>query len=223
MDKKQQVLDIWNEQGLMPLFFNKDAGKSRQILRALYDAGARIVEYTNRGEEAVDNFIRLKSFAAAELPGLVLGIGTVKNAAAANTYIAAAADFLVSPGLPEDVFTAAQKANMLWVPGCMTPTEIIKAESMGITALKLFPGDILGPGYVKAIRSLFPDMKFMPTGGVDASEQNIREWFDAGVFAVGMGSKLIGDIQGEEDLRKITEKTSSVLTIIQQLKSATKK
>lgn len=192
MDKRELIVEKILEQSLVPLFFHADPDVCVKILTALYDAGVRVVEFTNRGKEALENFKIMKA-ASKEMQGLYLGIGTIKNENTADAFINAEADFLVSPMLAEDVFDVAYNSKTLWIPGCMTPTEIGKAEGFGISTIKLFPGNVLGPGYVKAIRDLFPKMKFMATGGVDPSDKNLSDWFTSGVSAVGMGSKLITD------------------------------
>ena len=223
MDKRLEIVKTLNTQGLMPLFFNADLKISIAVLKALYSAGVRIVEYTNRGPEALSNFKKLKTLAQNEMPELFLGIGTIKNQHQANLFIDAGADFLVSPALAEDVFDAAYNAKILWIPGCMTVTEILKAENFGLTLVKLFPGNVLGPAFVSAIKDLFPDMQFMPTGGVDTTAENIAQWFSAGVCAVGMGSKLItSTVSTDSDYQKITTSTKSVLDIIHTIKSVNK-
>lgn len=223
MDKRLKIIQTLNTQGLMPLYFNADLKISIDVLKALYTAGVRIVEYTNRGAEALNNFKGLKSLALNEMPDLFLGIGTIKNQHQANLFIDAGADFLVSPALAEDVFDAAYNSKTLWIPGCMTVTEILKAENFGLTLVKLFPGNVLGPAFVTAIKDLFPAMQFMPTGGVDTTAGNIAQWFSAGVCAVGIGSKLISsNLSDDSDFSKITMDTQSVLDIIYTIKSANK-
>ena len=219
MDKRADILKMLNEQGLMPLFFHADPNVCTDLLKVLYDAGVRIVEFTNRGEKALENFALMKACAVKDYPDLYLGAGTIKNADDANKFIDAGADFLVSPALAEDVLTVAQKHNRLWIPGCMTPTEILRAENMGLHFVKIFPGNVLGTPFISAIRELFPKMSFMPTGGVETSEQNLRTWFDAGVTAVGMGSKLI-DVKSlvDRDYSKISVNTKSVLETIKIIK-----
>ena len=133
----------------------------------------------------------MRKLCDTELQGMYLGIGTIKNAGQAQAFIDAGADYIISPGLVEDAAEVADKNNLLWVPGCMTPTEIIRAEQLGAKFVKLFPGNILGSAFLQAIKELFPDILFMPTGGVDLDKDNIAGWFKAGVAAVGMGSKLI--------------------------------
>ena len=223
MDKRSEIIQILNIQGLMPLFFNADIEISGNVLKALYTAGVRIVEYTNRGPEALANFKILKSLAENEMPDLFLGIGTIKNNHQANLFIDAGADFLISPALAEDVFDAAYNSKTLWIPGCMTVTEILKAENYGLTLVKLFPGNVLGPSFVTAIKGLFPAMQFMPTGGVDTTAENISQWFHSGVCAVGMGSKLISNsVIENRDYQKITNTSKAVLQIIASIKAATK-
>src|ERR1044071_3370516 len=191
MDKKSQILQLIPEQGILPLFFYKDTEVTLNVLRCLYNAGIRTVEYTNRGEAALKNFAAMRKVCDTELKGMYLGVGTIKDGPTAQAFIDAGADYIISPGLVEDAAKVADNNDMLWVPGCMTPTEIIRAEQLGAKFVKLFPGNILGPGFLGAIKELFPNLLFMPTGGVDLDKDNIGGWFKAGVCAVGMGSKLI--------------------------------
>lgn len=191
MDKKQEILKLIPEQGVLPLFFYKDMEVSIAVLKTLYEAGIRSVEYTNRGEAALKNFREMKKVCEAELKDMYLGVGTIKNAEAAQAFIDAGADYIISPGLVEEAAAVADKHGLLWVPGCMTPTEVIRAENLGAAMVKLFPGNILGPAFLGAIKTLFPSLLFMPTGGVEAEKENLSSWFKAGVCAVGMGSKLI--------------------------------
>src|SRR6476620_11404406 len=179
MSKKAELLKLIPEQGILPLYFFKDEETSVEILRALYSAGIRTVEYTNRGEAALNNFKKLRSVVDAEMPGMYLGIGTIKDGAMAQTFIDAGADYIICPGLVESVAEVADKHDVLWVPGCMTPSEIIKAETLGAKMVKLFPGNILGPGFMSAIKELFPNLLFMPTGGVELDRGNIEGWFKA--------------------------------------------
>ena len=191
MDKKAEIIKLIPEQGVLPLYFYKDTEVSIEVLKALYAAGIRTVEYTNRGEAALKNFKELRKVCDTELKGMYLGVGTIKNAEAAQAFIDAGTDYIISPGLVEDAVAVANANNMLWVPGCMTPSEIIKAEQLGAKMIKLFPGNILGPSFLGAIKEIFPNLLFMPTGGVELEKENLSGWFKAGVVAVGMGSKLI--------------------------------
>jgi 2-dehydro-3-deoxyphosphogluconate aldolase/(4S)-4-hydroxy-2-oxoglutarate aldolase len=191
MHKKKQALHLLLEQKLLPLYYNESAEVSIHILHAFYEAGIRIVEYTNRGGNALDNFKSLRKEVDRKMPGLFLGIGTIKTKKQCKKYIDAGADFIVCPTINEEVGQVAEEEGLLWIPGCMTPTEIACAENAGAELVKIFPGNILGPGYINAIKELFPDLKFIPTGGVEAEETNLKSWFKSGVVGVGMGSKLL--------------------------------
>ncbi len=219
MDKKDTLLKLIPEQGILPLYFYKDTEVSLQVLRALYSAGIRAVEYTNRGDDALRNFKKMRELCDVELTGMYLGIGTIKNAAMAQTFIDAGTDYIICPGLVEEVAKVADKINMLWVPGCMTPSEIIRAENMGAKMIKLFPGNILGPAFMSSIKELFPGLLFMPTGGVDLDKENIAGWFKAGVCAVGMGSKLVSkSLLEQKDYAKIEEATKQAMDIVKQVR-----
>jgi len=219
MNMKEELLRLIPEQGILPLYFYKDTEVSLQVLRSLHHAGIRAVEYTNRGEAALANFKKMRELCDSELKGMYLGIGTIKNGSMAQTFIDAGADFIICPGLIEEVAEVADKNNMLWVPGCMTPSEIIRAETLGAKMIKLFPGNILGPEFMSAIKALFPDLLFMPTGGVDLDKENIAGWLKAGVCAVGMGSKLISNqLLEQKDYAKIGELTKQALEILKSLR-----
>ena len=219
MDKKTEILRLISEQGVLPLFFYKDAEVSVEVLKALYSAGIRSVEYTNRGEAALNNFKKMRHVCDSELKGMYLGVGTIKNAKAAQDFIDAGADYIISPGLVEDAAKVADANNMLWVPGCMTPSEIIRAEQLGAKMVKLFPGNILGPSFLSAIKELFPNLLFMPTGGVEAEKENLSGWFKAGVCAVGMGSKLITKAALEnKDYEGIKTSTIKSLQLIKEVR-----
>jgi len=219
MDKKDTLLKLIPEQGILPLYFYKDPEVSLEVLKALYRAGIRTVEYTNRGEAALQNFKKMRELCDAQLKDMYLGIGTIKNGKIAQTFIDAGADFIICPGLVEDVAKVADENNLLWVPGCMTPTEIIRAETLGAKMIKLFPGNILGPEFMSAIKTLFPDLLFMPTGGVDLDKENISKWLKAGVCAVGMGSKLVSkELLEQKNYAKIEELANQALEILKSLK-----
>ena len=155
----------------------------------------------------------------AEMPDLLLGIGTVKNVQDAKNYIAAKADFIICPVTIPAVAAEVHAAGMLWIPGCMSVTDIAVAEDCGAKFVKLFPGNILGPGFVSSVKDIFPGMKFMPTGGVDTTKENIKSWFDAGVSAVGIGSKLLSkELLASQDYAKIVADTRAVLETVNTIK-----
>lgn len=220
MSKKDIVLDAILKQGTLPLFFYKDPEVSLQITRTLYKAGIRVFEYTNRGAAALENFKVLKqALANGEMPGLELGIGTIKSVQEAEDFIAAGADFIVSPIVNPEVGKLAAQHNLLWIPGSMTPTEICLAQQNGAALIKIFPANILGPEFVSSIRDLFAGQLFMPTGGVDLNHDSISTWFKAGVCAVGMGSKLISkSVLENQEYDKLYTDTLKLLEIVQTIK-----
>jgi 2-dehydro-3-deoxyphosphogluconate aldolase/(4S)-4-hydroxy-2-oxoglutarate aldolase len=220
MSSIKQTTDTIIAQGMLPLYFNSDETVSIEILRAIYKAGVKAVEYTNRGEAAFSNFKKLIAVRNAEMPGLLLGIGTVKDLPTAENYINAGADFLVSPGFVKEVAEYANSKSVFYAPGCMTPSEIIAAENAGIKFIKLFPGNMLGPEYLSSIKEIFPKLLFMPTGGVDTTSENISSWFKAGVCAVGMGSKLISKkLMEQKDYAGIESLTKEVFATIGKVKA----
>jgi 2-dehydro-3-deoxyphosphogluconate aldolase/(4S)-4-hydroxy-2-oxoglutarate aldolase len=216
MHKKEIVLEALLTQKLLPLYYHESATTSVAVLRALFNGGITVVEYTNRGPNALDNFRELRTVADKEMPGMLLGIGTIKNQEQAKQYIDTGADFIVCPSINTEVAAATQEANLLWIPGCMTPTEIAAAENAGATFVKIFPGNLLGPSYISSIKDLFPALKFMPTGGVEAEVENLKSWFKSGVVAVGMGSKLITkEMIEQQDHRGIAAAAEQALQLVQ--------
>ena len=214
---REEILSALLEQGLLPLFYLDSKAESAEILQALYRAGVRVFEYTNRGSAALENFKHLIQFKHAQMPDLQLGIGTIKTLQDAEQFIEAGADFLVAPIINPEVGKLAQQSGLLWIPGCMTPTEIDLAQQHGALLIKIFPANILGPAYVASIRELFPGQHFIPTGGVDLTAANISAWFKAGVSAVGMGSKLISKaLIQEKDYATLEENTKNVLQTIRE-------
>ena len=191
MNNKKTIVDAILVQGMLPLFFYEDAEVSLEIIRSMYKAGVRVVEYTNRGKEALSNFYKIKSVVRDNMPGLYLGIGTIKTGLEAESFIEAGADFMVSPIIDSEVALVTNNHDLLWIPGCMTPSEIHIAQQYHAKIIKIFPANILGPAFVTSIRELFPGQLFIPTGGVEIEADNIAQWFRSGVCAVGMGSKLI--------------------------------
>lgn len=219
MDSIKQVTNKIVEQGMLPLYFNADENVSIEILRAIYRAGVRVFEYTNRGEAALKNFTKMIDIRNAEMPDLLMGIGTIKNTKQAKAYRKAGADFFVSPGFVLEVAEYSVKKGIFYAPGCMTPSDIIAAENAGIGFIKLFPGDMLGPKFLSSIKAIFPKLLFMPTGGVDTTHENISAWYKAGVCAVGMGSNLVSKKRMDElDYAGIETATREVLALIQTIK-----
>jgi 2-dehydro-3-deoxyphosphogluconate aldolase/(4S)-4-hydroxy-2-oxoglutarate aldolase len=219
MATKKEITDVIVQQGILPLYYNADETVSVEVLRAIYKAGIKAVEYTNRGDAALANFRKLVEVRNNEMKGLMLGVGTIKNVKHAEDYMKAGADFLVSPGFVPEVADYANSKDVFYAPGCMTPTEIIAAENKGIGFIKLFPGNLLGPEFLSSIKDIFPKLLFMPTGGVDITRENIEGWYKAGVCAVGMGSKLISKkLMEQKDYATIEKSTKEVLELISSIK-----
>lgn len=219
MSNTKKISDAIVAQGILPLYFNPDETVSVDILKAIFKAGIKAVEYTNRGDAALSNFKKMVEVRNAEMPGLLLGVGTIKNLKHAEDYMAAGADFLVSPGFVKEVADYCISKDIFYAPGCMTPSEIIAAENAGVTFIKLFPGNMLGPEFLSGIKDIFPKLLFMPTGGVDTTRENIEGWYKAGVCAVGMGSKLISKkLMEAKDYATIESETKKVLELIGTIK-----
>jgi len=217
MKSKTSTLKAITDQGLLPLFFYEDAEVSLNVVKTLYRAGVRVIEYTNRGAEALENFKMLIKAVNLEMPELHLGIGTIKNVAEAKDFINAGAHFIVCPVIDTRVGELVHEAGLLWIPGCFTPTEINIAHQHQAGLIKLFPANLLGPAYVAAIKDLFPGQLFIPTGGVEIEVANIREWLKSGVCGVGMGSKLISkEILLNRDYDSLFELTRKTLAIIEE-------
>ena len=219
MSNIQKVTDAIVAQGMLPLYFNADENVTIEVLRAIYKAGIKAIEYTSRGETALSNFTKMVEVRNAEMPDLLLGIGTIKNLQQAEEYLKVGADFFISPGFVPEVAAFLIPKDILYSPGCMTPTEIIAAENAGVKFIKLFPGNMLGTDFLSGIKDIFPNLRFMPTGGVDTTAENIGGWFKAGVSAVGMGSKLISkQLMADKDYDTIESETKAVLSLIQSIK-----
>ncbi len=207
------------ETGLVPLFYNDNIEISKEVLKACYEGGARLLEFTSRGDFAFQIFDALNKYALAELPGMILGVGSVTDAASASLYMQLGANFIVTPVLREDIAMVCNRRKVLWSPGCGTLTEIAKAEELGCEIVKLFPGDIYGPEFIKGIKGPQPWTSVMPTGGVSPTEESLKKWFDAGATCVGIGSQLIkADQEGKYDLDRIKNLIQECMAIIQSYK-----
>lgn len=214
MSDKKVILQTIIGQGILPLFYWESPSVCLKVMQTLYRAGVRAVEYTNRGVAALDNFTMLKKTLAAEAPDLYLGIGTIKSPEEAKAFINAGADFIIAPIVNPEVAAVAAQHDRLWIPGCMTPTEIYSAQQLKAAAIKIFPANIVGPEFISSIRELFQDQVFIPTGGVEIDEDNVRSWFKAGVKAVGFGSRLISkDILKTENYDLLYENTLEAMRL----------
>ena len=215
-----EVAEVMKNTGLVPLFYNDNIEISKKVVKAVYDGGARLLEFTARGDFAHEVFGELNKYALKELSGMIMGVGSVTDAASASRFMALGANFIVTPVLREDIAIACNRRKVMWSPGCGSLTEICRAEELGCEVVKLFPGGIYGPDFVKAIRGPQPWTSIMPTGGVAPTRENLEGWFNAGVTCVGMGSKLITkEKDGSYDLSKIQSDTKNALDIIKSLKT----
>ena len=215
-----EVATRMKEVGMIPLFFNNDIELSKKVLKACYDGGAKLLEFTARGDFAHEVFGDLIKYTVKELPGMIMGVGSVSDAAQASLFMSLGANFVVTPLLREDIATVCNRRKVLWSAGCGSLTEIARAEELGCEIVKLFPGDIYGPQFVKSVKGPQPWTSIMPTGGVSPTEENLKGWFDAGVTCVGMGSKLISkDILANEDFAELEMNVRKVLAIIKSLRS----
>lgn len=215
-----EVFQTMERTGFVPLFYHHDIDLGKMILQAVYDGGARVLEFTNRGDYAHEVFRELNKFAEAELPEMILGVGSVTSAGTAALYLQLGANFVVTPVMREDIAIECNRKKVLWSPGCGSLTEITKAEELGCELVKLFPGGIYGPDFVKAVRAPQPWTNIMPTGGVSPDESNLKGWFDAGVTCVGMGSKLISKkILQEKNFDELAKLTASVTKTIEKIRS----
>jgi 2-dehydro-3-deoxyphosphogluconate aldolase/(4S)-4-hydroxy-2-oxoglutarate aldolase len=215
-----EVANVMKENGMVPLFYHPDIELGKKILKAVYDGGARLMEFTARGDFAFEVFSELNKYAIKELPGMILGVGSITDAAAASMFMQMGANFIVTPSLRVDIAKVCNRRKVLWSPGCGSLTEINAAEELGCEVVKLFPGDLYGPGFVKGIKGPQPWTSIMPTGGVSTDETNLKGWFDAGVTCVGMGSKLISkDILANKDYAGLEKTVRETLALIKKLRS----
>ncbi len=215
-----EVAKMMEETGMVPLFFNNNIDLSKQILKACYKGGARLMEFTARGDNAHEVFAALAKYAIQELPGMIMGVGSVTDSASASLFMALGANFIVTPVLREDIAIVCNRRKVLWSAGCGSLTEITRAEELGCEIVKLFPGGIYGPQFVKAIKGPQPWTSIMPTGGVSPTEENLSAWFESGVTCVGMGSKLISkEIIANRDFKKLENQVKSALSLIEEIRN----
>jgi len=204
---------------MVPLFYHSNIEIAKKTLKACYEGGARLLEFTSRGDFAHQIFDELNKYVLTELPDMIMGVGSVTDSAAASLYMQLGANFIVTPVLREDIAVACNRRKVLWSAGCGSLTEIARVEELGGEIVKLFPGSTYGPDFVKAIKGPQPWTSFMPTGGVSTEEDNLRGWFDAGVTCVGMGSKLISnEILANEDFEGLRKKVAKTLKLIKKIR-----
>ena len=205
--------------GIVPVFYHADAKVAKQVLKACYDGGIRAFEFTNRGDFAHEVFAELVKYAAAELPGLILGIGSVVDPGTAALYLQLGANFVVGPIYNPAVVPVCNRRLVPYCPGCGSASEVSAAQEAGCDLCKVFPGDVLGPAFVKGLRAPMPWSKIMVTGGVKPERANLEAWFKAGVTCVGMGSNLFPkDVVAAGDWPRITALCRDALQIVQEIR-----
>ena len=213
------VLNIMGSTGLVPLFYHEDIEVAKNIIKACYAGGARVIEFTARGDFSHEVFGQLSKHVQEKYPDLALGIGSITDGSSASLYIQLGADFIVTPVFREDIAIVCNRRKIPFFPGCGSLTEIAKAEEMGCEVVKLFPGSIYGSEFIKAIKGPQPWTSIMPTGGVEPTEESLKDWFNAGAFCVGIGSKLmIKESTGSYNYTEIEKLVKKCTSFIKELK-----
>lgn len=216
---KIAVLQRMGATGMVPVFYHKDPEVAKQVVKACYDGGVRAFEFTNRGDFAHEVFEQVVKFAAVECPDMAVGVGSVVDPATAALFIQLGACFVVGPLFNPEVSRICNRRNIPYTPGCGTVSEIGAAQETGCDLCKVFPGDVLGPKFVKGLMAPMPWSKIMVTGGVEPTRENIAAWFAAGVFCVGMGSKLFPkDRVAASDWKYITDKCREALSYVAEVR-----
>lgn len=208
------------ETGIVPVFYHADAEIGKNILKACYDGGTRVFEFTNRGDFAHEVFAELVKYSAQELPEMILGVGSVVDTGTASLYIQNGTNFIVAPVLNPEVAKVCNRRKISWMPGCGSVSEISYAEELGAEVVKIFPASqVGGPEFIKAVKGPMPWSNIMPTGGVLPTKENLSQWISAGAYCVGLGSQLfVKNENGEYDYEKITETVANSIQIIKELR-----
>lgn len=214
-----KVYNTMVESKLVPLFYNKDAEICKKAVKACYDGGARVFEFTNRGDFAHEVFGEVNKWAADACPEMIMGVGSVVEPGTAALYIQLGANFIVSPSLNPDMAKICNRRKIAWLPGCGTLSEINMAEELGVEIAKIFPGkEVGGPAFVKGIKAPCPWTKIMPSGGVSPDKENLKSWFDAGASCVGLGSQLFpADVIKEGRYEFVEAKMKEAFGILKEL------
>jgi len=215
-----EVALTMKETGMIPVFYHPQAETAKLVMKACYEGGVRVFEFTNRGDFAHEVFAELNKWAAKEIPDMIVGVGSVVDAGTASLYIQLGANFVVSPVLKEEMAIVCNRRKIAWSPGCGSLNDISRAEELGAEIVKIFPGSSVGgPKFVAAVKGPCPWTSIMPTGGVEPTEENLKAWFDAGVTCVGMGSNLFPkEALAAKDWVKITELCRMTLEIIKKVR-----
>ncbi|MEM6343530.1 MAG: bifunctional 4-hydroxy-2-oxoglutarate aldolase/2-dehydro-3-deoxy-phosphogluconate aldolase [Bacteroidota bacterium] len=213
------VAQMMKQVPLVPVFYSADLEQAQAVLQACYDGGVRVMEFTNRGDFAHEVFGELNKFAATNCPEMILGIGSIVDAGTTSLYIQLGANFIVSPILNPEMAKVCNRRKLMWAPGCASLSEISLAEELGAEIVKIFPGSVLGPSFVKAVKGPCPWTSIMPTGGVSPTRESLEAWFGAGVTCVGMGSKLIRkELLAQNAYSQIKEEVVQALGLIAEIR-----
>lgn len=214
------VVQAMKKTGIVPVFYHADLEICKNILKASYEAGVRVFEFTNRGDFAHEVFGELNKYAQKNLDGMMLGIGSVIDAGTTSLYLQLGADFVVSPILNPEMASICNRRKVAWMPGCGSVSEISQAEELGAEVVKIFPGSqVGGPDFVKSVKGPMPWSSIMPTGGVSPTKDNLKVWFDAGVHCVGIGSKLFKkNNSGAYDYDEVRRTISQALDCVKELR-----
>ena len=212
------VLNAIYELGLVPVFYHRNVEVVKEVVNACAEGGARVIEFTNRGDRAFQVFNELISYFEKNRPDVILGVGSVLDEGTASLYINIGANFVVGPVLNRKVAMACNRRKIAYSPGCGSVTEISEAESIGVEIVKVFPGgQVGGPAFVKAVLGPMPWTRIMPTGGVSPTKESIQEWIQAGAACLGIGSKLISkELVAKEDWKGLSEKVKKCLALIKK-------
>jgi 2-dehydro-3-deoxyphosphogluconate aldolase/(4S)-4-hydroxy-2-oxoglutarate aldolase len=215
----QEIVARMRELGLVPLFTHDDVSIAQQVIEAAYRGGVRVFEFTNRKKNSFEVFVAMLEY-CKKFPDLMLGIGTVMDGATTKKFIDAGAHFIISPILKLEMAEVCRTHNILWMPGCATLTEIVTAKEHGAQVIKVFPGSVLGPGFVSSIMPVVPDLQLMITGGVEPNEKNLSAWFKAGAMSVGMGSQLFTkEILEKKDWSALEQRVSDIIQTIRKVRN----
>ncbi len=218
-----EVYKSISDTGMVPVFYHADAEVCKGVLEACYKGGVRVFEFTNRGDFAHEVFKELVIHASKNFKDMILGAGTITDAATAALYIQNGANFIVSPFIKEDVAITCHRRKIAWLPGAATLTEVSRAEELGAEIVKVFPGNVLGPGFVKGLKGPMPWSTVMVTGGVEPEANNLQQWFDAGVSCVGMGSQLFPkSMLADKNWNALASKIGETMDMIRSIRSTSK-
>jgi 2-dehydro-3-deoxyphosphogluconate aldolase/(4S)-4-hydroxy-2-oxoglutarate aldolase len=207
------------ETGIIPVFYHQDVEICKQVIGACYAGGARVFEFTNRGDMAHEVFREIIVHCRSNYPEMMLGVGSVLDGSTTALYIQLGADFIVSPVMHEDMAKICNRRKIAWMPGCGSVTEISLAHEYGAEVVKIFPGQqVGGPDFVKGVLGPMPWSSIMPTGGVSPTRENLSKWIAAGIHCVGMGSKLITkDIVNSKDFRALETVVKDAIELFREL------